>query len=117
MLTFSSFSRKPPADHVKPFEWAFKMWETSTYKLESATLEQLCAEPFESDEPANAFNLCANAMPLLNLPYLRPTDSEMDFHRRHACTGRLSEYPERRTGTPFSRRVNLIVPCGMPIGW
>ena len=40
--------------------------------------EQLCAEPFELDVPANAFNLCANAMPLLNLPYLKPTDSEID---------------------------------------
>ena len=78
LLTFSSFSRKSLADHVKPFEWAFKMWETSTYRIESATLEQLCAEPFVSDVPANAFNLCANAMPLLSLPYLRPTDSEID---------------------------------------
>jgi len=78
MLDFRTFSRKSLANHVKPFDWAFKLWESNTYRMESATLDQFCAEPFESDVPANAFNLCANAMPLLNLPYLKPTESEIE---------------------------------------
>ncbi len=78
MLDFRTFNRKELGDHVKPFEWAFKLWESSTYRMESATLDQFCAEPFESDVPAKHFNLCANAMPLLSLPYMKPTTSEID---------------------------------------
>ena len=78
MLDFRTFSRKELGDHVKPFDWAFKLWETSTYRMESATLDQFCAEPFESDVPAKHFNLCANAMPLLSLPYMKPTISEIE---------------------------------------
>ncbi len=78
LLDFRTFGRKELGDHVKPFDWAFKLWETSTYRMESTTLDQFCAEPFESDVPAKHFNLCANAMPLLNLPYMKPTTSEIE---------------------------------------
>ena len=76
MLDFRTFSRKGLADHVKPYEWAFRMWEMSTYRLEQATLSKFVAEPFESDVPEGPFNLAANAMPLLNLPHLEPTTDE-----------------------------------------
>ena len=94
MLDFRTFSRKSLANHVKPFEWAFKLWETITYRMESTTLDQFCTEPFELDVPANAFNLCANAMPLLNLPYLKPTQSEIETipplldHIKHSLVSR-----------------------------
>ncbi len=35
--------------------------------------EKFVAEPFEEDVPELAFNLCANAMAVLSLPYLEPT--------------------------------------------
>ena len=37
MLDFRTFSRKELGDHVKPFDWAFKLWESM---MESATLDQ-----------------------------------------------------------------------------
>ena len=48
LLPFSSFSRKSLADHVKPFEWAFKMWETSTYRLLSANT--MCSTGCSTDD-------------------------------------------------------------------
>ena len=47
LLDFKTFGRKELGDHVKPVDWAFKLWETSTYRMESTTLNQFCAESFE----------------------------------------------------------------------
>jgi len=77
MVDFRTFAKAKLSDHTKPFDWAFKLWEASTYRLEKATLDQFVAEPFAKDVPPKAFNLCAKAMPLLETPYLQPTAEEI----------------------------------------
>jgi len=84
---------------IRNYKWAFSSWEESDYKLEHATMARFCGEPFDVDVEPDEYNLCCNAMPLLLLPYERPSDDEieqiapqLEHIRDSLCAGSQEDY-------------------------
>jgi len=96
---YQAFPRGKIAQVVLSYKWAFSSWEESDYKLEHATMARFCGEPFDVDVEPDEYNLCCNAMPLLLLPYERPSDDEieqiapqLEHIRDSLCAGSQEDY-------------------------
>ena len=76
--SFEAFKRATIKDTVRPYKWAFGIWEESSNKAENATFARFCGEAYEEDVEEGEHNPARNAMPYLKLPVQKPCDEEVE---------------------------------------
>lgn len=62
---------------VKPFKWAFDIWDASAYIEVYATKRKFGGSPWDDGLPADEYNRCQGAMPFLKLADQKPAEEDM----------------------------------------
>ncbi len=102
-----------------PYAWGFNIWNTSPTRTERL---RFVGKPIDTTTGADEYNMCANKMPNLRIPYSAVTPKELTIiqplldHIKHClCSGveedyrhfmqwlgHLAQKPDRKTGwTPL----------------
>ena len=77
VATYHRYDGNKLKNVVKPFEQAFKLWDSSHLRQSMGTKVKFVGNPWDNRVSPNEYNLCSNMMPLLKTERRTLTDADL----------------------------------------